>query len=256
MPRKRTTRKVSLKPSASPNIDAVSAAFRKAIAPLRGARIPKQLQRYPFAREMTFGTIALLLFLLLASLGLFLFGNQLVLAWQERTAAAVVNGETIGKGELQRRLIQSYGDDTVQRLVDEILVLQEGRKQNIVATRQEIDEKIRGIEKQIAPETLDDALASRKLTRGDLDQQLRVQIITEKILGKDITLTDQDIENYFNENKESLAQDANKKAEDLKLEDIRQDVTEQLRARQISAKYRPWIEELRSKSTIRTFVKV
>lgn len=254
--RKQTSRKTAKKLIRfNPTLNAVSSAFRKTIAPLRGAKIPAQLQRFPFARRITFGTIALLLLLLLASLGLFLFGNQLILAWQERTAAAVVNGETIGKGELERRLIQSYGDDTVQKLIDEVLILQEGRQQKITVTDQETADKVSVIEKQIAPEKLDDALAARKLTRGDLGRQIQIQVMTEKVLGKDISLTDKDIADYFNENKESLAQDAGKKVEELKLVDVRQTVVEQLRARRISAKYRPWIEELRSKSSIRTFVK-
>lgn len=233
----------------------VEAAVRKTFSPLRGAKLPPQIKRIPIAREMTFGTIALLLFLLLGTLGLLFFGNGLVRAWQERTAAAVVNGETIGKGQLERRLIQSYGEDTVQRMIDEVLALQEGKKQKVTITKDEINSEIAEVEKQIAPEKLDDALASRKLTRSDLEHQIIVKLTQDKILLKDFSPSNEAVAEYFNQNKEPLAQAVGKKPEEITQDQVRETILEQLKDREVASKYRDWIESLRAQASIVTFVK-
>ncbi|HET7713899.1 MAG TPA: SurA N-terminal domain-containing protein [Patescibacteria group bacterium] len=235
--------------------DIVETAFKKTLAPLRGAKLPPQVRRLPIAREMTFGTVALLIFLLLGTIGLILFGNGIVRAWQERTAAAVVNGETIGKGQLERRLLQSYGEDTVQRMIDEVLSLQEGKKQNITISREEIDREIKGVEEQIAPEKLEDALSARKLTRSDLEYQIVVKLTQEKILLKDFTPTTEAITEYFNQNKEPLAQAVGKPSADLKEAEVRDTIIEQIKDREVATRYRDWIESLRSQAQVVTFIK-
>lgn len=232
----------------------IRSAWQKTTSPLRGATLPPAISRIPFAKNLTFGAAALLIFLIVGALAIFFFGNQIVLAWQERTAAAVVNGEVIPKSSLERRLLQSYGDTLVQNLVDETLITQEGRKQKITVASSDIDAKIKEIEKQISPTKLSDALSSRKLSMADLQRQIEVQIIAEKILIKDISIKDQDITDYFDKNKDSLATNAGKKPEELKLDDVRETIISQLQSQQVSAKYRPWIEDLRSKSQIKTFV--
>lgn len=235
--------------------DIVEAAVQKTFLPLRGAKLPTKFRKLPIAREMTFGSIAILIFLLLGTLGLVFFGNKLVLAWQERTAAAVVNGETIGKGKLERRLIQSYGEDTVQRMIDEVLSLQEGKKQKIMVSKDEISAEISEVEKQIAPEKLDDALSARKLTRSDLEHQIIVKLTTEKLLLKDYNPSSEAITEYFNQNREPLGQAVGKKSEEITLELVKDTVITQLKDREVAAKYRDWIEALRAKSQIITFIK-
>lgn len=256
MPKKashKTTKKLTNLPVKNFN-EIFQDSVRKTFAPLRGAKLPPQVRQLPLAKDLTFGAVALLLFLVLGSLALFFFGNQLVRAWQERTAAAVVNGETIPKGQLERRLLQSYGEDTIQRIIDETLVLQEGRKQKVNITEDKIAAEISEIEQQIAPEKLEDALAARKLTRSDLEHQIQIQIITEDILGREFQITEEQISEYFNQNKEPLAQAANKTPEELRLEDVRDGVIDQIRQREIANRYRGWIEELRANSNIVTFV--
>lgn len=262
---KRATKKPTSKRVASPKASktlrqfsftqTVESAVRKTLAPLRGAKLPNQFRKLPVAREMTFGTIALLIFLLLGTLGLVFFGNSLVRAWQERTAAAVVNGETIGKGQLERRLIQSYGEDTIQRMIDEVLSLQEGKKQKITVSKDEVLAEISEVEKQIAPEKLDDALSARKLTRSDLEHQIVVKLTTEKLLLKDYNPSPEAITEYFNQNREPLAQAVGKKSDEITLELVKDTVVTQLRDREVAAKYRDWIESLRAKAQVVTFIK-
>lgn len=216
--------------------------------------IPAPIRKKLGLTKLTRGVIALFAVLIIASLITYFYGNQLILAWQKQTSASIVNGEMISRSDLNHRLTQTYGDVTVQKIIDETLVLQEGQKQKIGISQDEINQKIADIEKQIAPTKLDDALSQRHLTRSDLDRQIRIQIIVEKILGNNITTTDQDLQSYFDQNKDTLAQGVNKSVADLKLDDVRQTVMDNVKSQMISSKYQPWVDGLRSKSIIKTFL--
>jgi foldase protein PrsA len=216
-------------------------------------KLPKPPTKEVFNKKNLY-PILLVVLLAAGSATAFFFGTSLVQAWRAHTAAAVVNGEVISKTALERRLIQTSGTQVVQQLIDEALILQEGRKQKISITDQDLKAKLSEVEKLIAPSSIDDALKAQKLTRDDLDRDLRIQIITEKILGADLDITEADIKDYFDKNKTTLAQDLGKKPEDLKLEDARQSIVSELTHQRISAKYRPWVENLRSQSKIETFL--
>jgi|SRR5581483_6479571 len=250
MPR-RAAKKIKLQSGGF--LPAVRSAAAKTFAPLRGAKLPPQVRRLPVAKNLTFGAVAVLIFLLLLALGLFVFGNKLVEAWQQRTAAAVVNGQIVPKSDLTRRLIQSYGEDTTQQIVDETLIFQEAKKENVQITSEEINAKISDLEKQI-PGGLDAALKDRKMDRNDLDRLIRLQIIKEKILGRGLDIKESDITDYFDKNKDTLAQTVNKKPEEITLEEVRSFIVSSLRNSQIQAKLGPWIEDLRAKANIKTFV--
>lgn len=207
-----------------------------------------------FLRTRTKVKIASAVVIILIAAGLVIFGNRLIDGIQRQFGVAVVNGQLISKSELDHRLVQSYGSDMTSSLVDETLVLQEGNKEKVTIAQKDIDGQISKIESQIAPQKLDDALAQRHLTRDDLNRQIRIQLIVEKILGKDIHPSNTDIQNYFDQNKDTLAQQANKTADQLKIEDVRDAIISNLISSQISAKYQPWIESLRAKASIKTFI--
>lgn len=229
-------------------------SWNKSVAPLHGAKLPAPLTKFGLGKELTLGTIALLTILILGSLVAFFFGNQLIYAFQKQTSAAIVNGETVSRSDLDRRLEQSYGSDTVQKMIDETLVLQQGAKEKVTVSQGDIDAKKKQIEQQIAPEKLDDALSSRNLSMSDLERQIRIQIILEKILGAQVSVSDADIQSYFDQNKDTLATEHNKKSAELNVDEVRGEITDAVRNQKISEKYQSWIADLRSKATIKTFL--
>ena len=265
---KSTTKTKNSKSQASKKVTPQSAKVIKKVGPSRFSQVVMSIKpnfsairpnvnadtARNFFKTRTKIKAASLIALVLIATGLVIFGNRVVEAFQRQVGVAVVNGQVISKSELQHRRIQSYGTDMTSSLVDETLALQEGRKENVTISQKDIDDQIAKIQKQIAPQKLDDALAQRHLTKDDLERQIRVQLTVEKILGKGINISDSDIQNYFNQNKDTLAQQTGKKADDLKLEDVKQAIAQNLRSSQISAKYQAWVEGLRSKANIKTFI--
>jgi hypothetical protein len=93
---------------------------------------------------------------------------------------------------------------------------------------------------------LDDLLKFQGITKQDLDSQIRIQIEVEKILSKDIKISDQDVTDYIASNSGKFtATDAatiNNQAKAAILQD------------QISQKIQPWFDQVKKNTQVVRFV--
>ena len=94
---------------------------------------------------------------------------------------------------------------------------------------------------------LDSALKERGQTRSDLNEQIRIQKIIEIILGKNITVTEEELKTYFDSNKEAFAQGA-------KFEEVKAQIGEQVIQSKLFSEYQKWIVDLRNKAKVYYFV--
>jgi len=186
----------------------------------------------------------LLILLVVAAVGGLLYNIK---SW---FIVAIVNGRPISRLALDHQLEAQYGQATLENEIIKNLILQTGKKENITVTQTQVDERVGKIEAQFTAQgtDLDSLLASQGQTRQDLEEQLKVQLIVEGILGGDIEITDEQIKEYYETNKDFFPKDA--VLEDLK-EDIRQDVFQQ----QMGEKFKPWLEELKKEAKIYYFLK-
>ena len=186
----------------------------------------------------------LLILLVVAAVGGLLYNIK---SW---FIVAIVNGRPISRLALDHQLEAQYGQATLENEIIKNLILQTGKKENITVTQTQVDERVGKIEAQFTAQgtDLDSLLASQGQTRQDLEEQLKVQLIVEGILGGDIKITDEQIKEYYETNKDFFPKDA--VLEDLK-EDIRQDVFQQ----QMGEKFKPWLEELKKEAKIYYFLK-
>jgi len=186
----------------------------------------------------------LLILLVVAAVGGLLYNIK---SW---FIVAIVNGRPISRLALDHQLEAQYGQATLENEIIKNLILQTGKKENVNVTQAQVDERVGKIEAQFTAQgtDLDSLLASQGQTRQDLEEQLKVQLIVEGILGGDIKITDEQIKEYYETNKDFFPKDA--VLEDLK-EDIRQDVFQQ----QMGEKFKPWLEELKKEAKIYYFLK-
>ncbi len=156
--------------------------------------------------------------------------------------AATVNGKQISRVELIKELEKEGGSQALDALVTKRLILDEAKKQNVKAEKADIDKQIATIEEQLKAQnqTLDSALALRGMTRKDLEDQLEVQVLIQKLLEKEIAVTDKEIDDYIKQNKSTDSKDA---------------VKEMLIQQKLSEKFQAWITDLKTKAKINYFVK-
>ncbi|UQZ36366.1 peptidylprolyl isomerase [Paenibacillus sp. PK3_47] len=132
------------------------------------------------------------------------FGNS-----GDKTAVATVNGTDITKAQLYDKLVEAGGEATLQNLITTTLVGQEAKKANVTVTDADIDAEIADLTEQFGGEdALNSALAQSSMTIDDLKKQMPLQVEIRKILEPQVTVTDEEITKYYDENKATLNQEA------------------------------------------------
>ncbi len=162
---------------------------------------------------------------------------------------AVVNNYPITRLYLDRELEKQGGKQVLEGRISEILILQEARKEKVTVTQDEINQKIAKIEEQLKPQgqTLDAVLAMQGQTRIDLEKQLQLQVLIEKMVGKDVSVSDQEIKDYFDQNAATYPKGT-------KLEDKKDEIKNTLFNQALGTKFQPWLDNLRQQAKIYSFL--
>jgi foldase protein PrsA len=120
-------------------------------------------------------------------------------------AVATVNGQPIGRGTFDQRLETSpMGRQVLQQLVQETLIDQYAKNNNITVSDAEIDQRENQIKANFPSGSWDEMLKARGLTEADVRSALREQLILDKALTKDVTITPAQIAKYFDQNHASF----------------------------------------------------
>lgn len=128
-------------------------------------------------------------------------------------AVAKVNGVEISKEQLYELMVQNVGPDAVNSLIQEELIRQELDKAGISVTEEEIEKEIAEIKESIGgDEAFDNALTMYGMTLEDLEEQTKTQLQMEKMVEPQLSITEEDIQTYYDENLELLGEPEQVKA--------------------------------------------
>jgi len=163
--------------------------------------------------------------------------------------AALVNGQPISRLTLIAELEKQGGKQTLSSLVNQTLILQEAKKKNIEVNQKEIEAQSKQIEDSLTKQgqNLDTALAVQGLTRQDFMTQLKLRSLVEKLLANQIKVTDKEVTDYMEKNKETLPIN-------LKEDEIKKGVTEQLKQQKLASASQGWLANLQKEAKINYFV--
>lgn len=163
--------------------------------------------------------------------------------------AAIVNGMPITRIAIINELEHQAGKQTLDTTIDKTLILQEAKRQNVVVTKEEIAQDVKKIEDSLAKQgqNFDQLLTAQGMTRDQFTEQLKIQKMVQQMLGKDIVITDEEIDKFLKDSKASIPEGTSEAQ-------LRESAKEQLKNQKIGEKYQTWIEDLRKKAKIYTFV--
>ena len=127
--------------------------------------------------------------------------------------------------------------------------MQEAKKKNIEVSQEEIDKSAKQIEESLKQQgqNLDTALAVQGMTRQDFLMQLRLRGLVEKLLADQIKVTDKEVSDYIEKNKDTLPTN-------LKEDEIKKGVKEQLKQQKLASKSQEWLATLQKNAKINYFV--
>lgn len=161
-------------------------------------------------------------------IGLLVVGILIVNGCTRRTAAdkvvAEVNGEKIFNSEVEKQLnavigshgsqlqgeegkkmIEAFRKQILDNLIDNLLIIQEAKRQGFKATQKEIQARIDEIKKSFPSEKeYKAALEQNGLTEADVPGEVEKMILAEKLLEKvlkGIEVSDKEISDYYEKNK-------------------------------------------------------
>lgn len=185
---------------------------------------------------------------LLAALSFILLGLFLY-AFRSWIVAAVVNGQPISRLAVIKEAEKQSGKQALNTLVRNALIEQEAKKKNITVSDKEVNDEIKKVETTLTKQgqKLDDVLAQQGMTRDDLKKLIRLDKMVSKMVEKDVKVSDKDVQNYIDKNKDILPQGQ-------KEDELKKTVKERLKQQQLSQKVQEWLEKLQSQASITKFV--
>lgn len=186
---------------------------------------------------------AKIMYLVVAVLAL----SALLLVNKKLLVAAVVDGKPIFSWELNGVMADRYGKQTLEGMISERLIASEANKQGVVVSPSDVksreDEIVKGLGSGMP---LDELLKIQGLSKDEFDRQITLQLTVQKILGKDLVITQDDVDKYIATNRATLlATDEGA---------LQSEAKQAILDTKIGEKLQPWFNALKAKAKILRFL--
>lgn len=134
-------------------------------------------------------------------------GITYLLVGAKDNVVAVVNGEKISQDEFVEVVVAGGAAQALDQLITEKLIQQKAKQENITVSDEEYDEKMAQIKEQFpTEETFAQTLAQEGLTEEEFREQMTETLLLEKMLAPDLEVTDEEVRQFFDENKEMFGE--------------------------------------------------
>lgn len=161
--------------------------------------------------------------------------------------AAVVDGKPVFRWELNRVLTSRFGQQTLEGMISETLIADAAQKAGVSVSTQDVDAKQKEIVASLGGGvSVEDLLKYQGMTKADFDSQVKLQLTVQQILGKDIVISENDIDAFIATNRATLVSTQPAQLRD----EARQAILDQ----KIGERLQPWFEELKQKAQISRFL--
>lgn len=168
--------------------------------------------------------------------------------FRDKFIVSIVNGKPIFRSELNRKLISSFGKETLENMIVEELVKEEIAKQKVQVGEEEISRELERVAKSLGNQAkIEDVLASQGISMKDFRSQLQMRLEVNKIMEKEITILDSEIDQFVKSNEQFLV--ATGEAE-RKIE-----ARERVKEQKMNEKVQKWVSDLLAKAKISRFLK-
>jgi len=119
---------------------------------------------------------------------------------------ARVNGVAITRIDYIKAMERLGGKQTLETMIDDTLILNEGESKGVKIDQKMIDEEIAKIEERlkVQNQTLDTALAAASMTKADLIKQIKMKKIQDILSAPKSEITQAQIDEFLKTNKSML----------------------------------------------------
>ncbi len=166
---------------------------------------------------------------------------------------ALVNGQPISRASVISDLEKQGGKKVLDSLIVRTLIQQEAQKKNINVAQSDIDKEVKKIEANFSQQgqNIDQLLAMQGMTKKDLQEQIKIQVMLEKLLGDKVKVTEKEIDQYLAQNKNAAGDTGSTTPTPTP---AREQIRQQLSQQKMQSEAQKYVEELRKKAKITQFV--
>ena len=159
-------------------------------------------------------TLIILAALVVVAIAVFIFLST------RSEAVGKVGNESITKDDLYTFFVDQNGEKAVDTLITQNLIEQEVKKEGVSVTQKEIDEEMKNlVEAYGGQAAFDQTLMQSGLTQELLEKDMKTNLEIKKLLKPQIKITEEEMQTYFDENKESFAKAKEVNASHILVED-------------------------------------
>jgi parvulin-like peptidyl-prolyl isomerase len=155
---------------------------------------PAQAEKPPILNKTA---ILLIIISLLLGLVIGAWGMRTRYQQREKEVVVSVNGQNITKNMFYRRLELAAGPDVIRAMVREQLILQFARENQMLPTKEEIEKRYAELSKEPG---FAQNLAQTGQTPEEFKNGLRVRLAQAAVINKGVTVTDEEIQKYYQRN--------------------------------------------------------
>lgn len=133
---------------------------------------------------------------------------------------AVVGDEKITKDQLYKALVEVNGEQVLNSLIIKKIIQLEAKKQNVKVTKDEIQNELnKTIENFGSEEAFKNALEYYGITEESFKEDIELNLYVSKLLESKVEITEDEMKDYFEENKDDFKQEEQVKARHILVED-------------------------------------
>lgn len=209
----------------------VEETVNKVKAPRSSFKIPKKVYLYAF------------ILLLIVAGGYFARKTFFV---------ASVNGQMISRFTVIKDLEKQGGKKVLETVVLKTLIDQEAKKRKLTVTQDEVDKELLKIESNITSQgaTLDTLLAQQGMTKSDLVSEIKLQLLVTKMVEKNVTVSDKEVDEYLASQNTQLSLDSTQPTPGLN----RVQAQAAVRQQKLQSEIQTFVAELKAKAKINYFI--
>lgn len=161
---------------------------------------------------------------------------------------ATVNGQPVSRWELTTLLLRRFGDQSLDNIINERLILSAAKQKGIFVTPYDIDQKIEEVKKRLEGKmTIDEALKYQGMTTEELKRQIEIQLSIDKLFDKETTVSASEIDEYLQQNSQ-----LGKNATDPSA--LREEIKNILRQQKTTEIFDSWFNNIRKNAKIQKFL--
>jgi len=156
---------------------------------------------------------------------------------------ATVNGQPIFAWDYVAKLHQLAGEQILNQLISERVILQEATKNSVSVSPEEFDTEVKKVEDQLTQSGgLDTFLISQSMSRKEFDSQMRLSLLVKKLVETEVSVSDDEINKEYTENATDYT--------DMDENQAKQKIQLNLREQKIQEEITPWLEGLKTNANI------